>query len=573
MKFLPHDPTLTDDENRDAHRITSYQEESITGALATNSKGALIADDMGVGKTLQSVEIALRSGAARVLVVAPKDALGQWGELFSVQSDGRVVARKLDSTAKGRAAFADFLAGEDGFFMANVEWLTKQAFGYRPATIPLGDPHGKPLWKTKKSTGEIVLKKRKEGAIGPAEEPTREAERLNLQTYVGMKALDLFIFDEFHAIQNGTSLQNRAVSTIQADMRVGLSGTWHGNNFKGAHSAARWVWPGEDENGRDYVEMSSHLWEQEWCEMKYACPNCFTGIDENALVLPGTDAPWKRCVKCQKRFTKSGAMRPKTSVVGEKVPGEFVKSLPCYFRRKPFPDAPAPIKIWVDITPEQRAQYAELEEQAVTWVRDHDGIEAPLVADLPIVLRQRLRTATLGEMSGNEDGEIWFADDARSAKLNALRGVLDEFDRQAGKTEPVLIFTDSKRFAKVVTRRMQAAGKRAVEWTGDVKNADRQTIKEQFIAGEHDYIVATISSLAVAVDGLQKRCSKIVWLSRQESEYLNAQATARIWRPGGNREAFQQVDILANDTLDAGTFSRLTETRIRNEKQMTLVAS
>ena len=38
-------------------------------------------------------------------------------------------------------------------------------------------------------------------------------------------------------------------------------------------------------------------------------------------------------------------------------------------------------------------------------------------------------------------------------------------------------------------------------------------------------------------------------------------------------EAFQQVDILANDTLDAGTFSRLTETRLRNEKQMTLVAS
>ena len=361
--------------------------------------------------------------------------------------------------------------------------------------------------------------------------------RTHLKTFAKPRAaVDVVIFDEFHAIQNRKSLTTRTVNTLRTDWRIGLSGTWTGNSFEGAWSTAKWVWPGE-RDGEKIIDSSFHRWVAEWCETE-------------DVYVPGKD-------------------KPVSKVVGERgEPGTFAAQLPCYILDEPFPQPPAAVGVYVDLTPAQRAQYTQLEEEAIAWVRDHEGIEAPVVADLPIVLRQRLRTATLGEMSLDAEGEIFFDADCTSAKITALRGVLDEFDRQAGRKEPAVIFTDSRRFAHVVAERMNRAGYRALAWTGDASEKQRMAMKEQFLAGEQDYIVATIPALSEGLDGLQYRCSKIVWLSRSENQLKNDQSAARIWRPGVDQDAFMQVDILARDTLDEGTFSRLAMTRRRNRLQM-----
>ncbi|ALJ19540.1 hypothetical protein AOA12_06300 [Microbacterium sp. No. 7] len=341
--------------------------------------------------------------------------------------------------------------------------------------------------------------------------------------------------------------------TIASDRRIGLSGTWHGNNFSGAYAPVDWVWPG-------LLSPSYYSWLDEWAEVKMQCPKCFADVESDD----------EQCGRCYLTFTRK--KRPISSVVGEKNPGAFVKSLPCYFRAEPFPQPPPALEVVVDITPDQRAQYEDLEAQAVTWVRDHDGIEVPIVADLPIVQRQRLRTAALGELALDGEGEIFFADDCKSAKLVALRGVLDEFDRAAGRKEKAVIFTDSKRFARVTARRMQAAGYRTVLWTGDVGETARERLKADFVEDRADYIVASIASLSEGVDGLQRVCSKVVWLSRSENALLNQQSLRRIWRIGVDQAAFAQVDIIARRTLDDGTLRRLEATQTRNRAQMGLTA-
>lgn len=546
LKIGPYDPTLSDEEARKQRKLLRYQEEGIQRAISERTKGILLADDMGAGKTSSATEVALRLGVERVLIIAPRDALDQWVEVFDAQSDGAVKVRKMASTKAGRAAFADFLAGKPGYYATNIQWLVAQNYEYKP----FFEDDGSPRWKRKKSTGELILK---DG------EPVQETERVRLLTFVKMKPVDLTIFDEFHAIQNRNALATRTAYTIKSEWRMGLSGTWHGNSFAGAWSTAGWVWPGEYENGESIVDASFNRWVRDYCEVKLACPKCYHPVDE---------ADATRCEQCYLTFTK--AKPPIRTVIGEKVEGEFVKTLPCYIRREPFPKAPKPAIVRVDISPEQREQYTQLEEDAIAWVQDHDGIEQPIVAELPIVLRQRLRTATLAEMSGTVEGEIFFADDCRSAKMTALRGILDKWSADAGQTEPALIFADSKPFVKVLAKRMASAGYRAREWTGDLSAKQREALKQEFIAGEFDYLVATIQSLNEAVDGLQFRCSKIAWVSKSENEVLNQQAERRIWRPGVDMSAFQQVEIRANDTLDEGTFSRLAQTRARNLRQMAL---
>ena len=203
------------------------------------------------------------------------------------------------------------------------------------------------------------------------------------------------------------------------------------------------------------------------------------------------------------------------------------------------------------------------------WIQDHHGNTDVLVADLPIVLRSRLRTATLGEISFEADGGLGFSFNTVSSKLFALRGVLDGWGAQ-----PVLILTDSKRFAKVTAARMKAAGFNAEEWSGDITTANRSVLKERFIAGEVQYLVAVIPAISTGIDGLQDVCSKIVWLSESENGMQNAQAVARIFRPGMTTKygEFEHVKILARDTYDFHVFGRLIAAHINMADTLRLAA-
>lgn len=242
-------------------------------------------------------------------------------------------------------------------------------------------------------------------------------------------------------------------------------------------------------------------------------------------------------------------------VEGEKVPGVFVNSLPCYIRMEAVRTPVIVRKCYVDLTPTQRQLYDEMEADSLTWLDDN-----PLVADIPIVQRIRLRQITLGEVTFNEAGEVDFAEDCESSKIDALHKVIDKHH----PGEPVLIAVDSAKFAKVVVHRL---GPLAREWSGRVNAKEREKIKAEF-GKRVRYIVAVIPAMAEGVDGLQRVCSVEVWLSESVNNMLNIQFEGRLNRRGQEADAIYQYKIMASDTDDDEGFERRMRERRANHASL-----
>jgi superfamily II DNA or RNA helicase len=313
---------------------------------------------------------------------------------------------------------------------------------------------------------------------------------------------DLILFDEAHRGQNRKSKTYKTLRGCDGWFKLSMSGTPTGNSFEGAWAVARWLWP-------DKVEPSFYKWVPEWCETVYD------------------------------RFA-AGNFR----VTGEKNPGAFFNSLPCYVRLEPKVGVDIDeAEVYVELGPKQQKAYNALENDMVVWLGDN-----PVVVEFPITQRIRLRQATLGLFSVDEDGAITFDNDCESTKIDAALEVLNyEFDN-----ESALILTDSRKFADVVAYRINAAGLGVADvWHGDVTQKRREELKQEFLVGGVKYIVAVTSAIAEGVDGLQNATRNILWLSRSDNRILNEQALARVHRQG-QTQTVRSREIIAIGTYDSG---------------------
>lgn len=333
---------------------------------------------------------------------------------------------------------------------------------------------------------------------------------------------DVAVYDEAHGYSNRKSVSFRVIKTLQPKFKIAMSGTFFGNKFQNAWAVTRWLWwdTRDPKRRRDpnaphralYVDNSFWRWVATWAETKF---DPFAG----------------------------------EVVKGERVPGAFVNSLPCYIRiESKLTTEIVTEKLYVELSPSQRKVYEDIERDMLTWLGEH-----PLVIDLPITARVRLRQATLGTITFNEAGEIDFDPECKSSKIDALKEFLSDHD------EPVLVLTDSKRFAKVAAYRL---GSKAALWDGDTTQEVRERLLQTFgREGGPTRLVATIAALGEGVDGLQDVCSTMVWLSKTENNVLNTQVAARLHRRGQSSNVLS-VEIVAVDTLDEGVLGRLLETEL-----------
>lgn len=311
---------------------------------------------------------------------------------------------------------------------------------------------------------------------------------------------DLVLFDEVHRAQNRKSKTLKTLKPVKGKFKLAMSGTPTGNSFEGAWAVTKWLWSSE-------IPNSFHEWSEQWCRFEY-----------------DHFAPRNR------------------KIVGEKRPGEFFNSLPCYIRiESEMNVALDEQQVYVELSAKQRRAYSQLEKDMITWVAGN-----PLVVEFPISLRARLRQASLGMFSVSADGEVSFDVNCESSKIDKMLEVLDE----DFENEPALILTDSRKFADVVVARLG----NAVAWHGEVSQAEREKAKARFMAGEVKYLVAVTSAIAEGVDGLQHATRNILWLSRSDNRILNEQAMARVYRQGQTRQV-RSREIIAVDTYDSGVLS------------------
>lgn len=311
---------------------------------------------------------------------------------------------------------------------------------------------------------------------------------------------DLVLFDEVHRAQNRKSKTLKTLKPVKGGFKLAMSGTPTGNSFEGAWSVTKWLWP-------SVVPNSFHEWADRWCRFEY-----------------DHFAPRNR------------------KIVGERQPGAYFNSLPCYVRIESEMNVDLDSQgVYVELSAKQRRAYSQLEKDMITWVQGN-----PLVVEFPISLRARLRQASLGMFSVDADSNVTFDNDCESSKIDKMMEILaDDFE-----DEPALILTDSRKFADVVVARLGDA----VAWHGEVSQADREKAKASFMAGQVKYLVAVTSAIAEGVDGLQHATRNMLWLSRSDNRILNEQAMARVYRQGQTRQV-RSREIIALDTYDTGVLS------------------
>lgn len=488
------------------HTLDEEQERHVAMMAAEPTKAALLAGDTGVGKTLMSLELAKRIEAKVILIIAPLNTKGGWGDTAEHQEVGLPFTHL---TSANTEVFQDLKARVPGIYFVGREFFALSGTTLKP--------------KHKKDP------KTKQFMFDDDGKPVMTKGRKALWSWGAVKP-DLTIYDEVQAVSNRYSQGFTCLSQIKTGYRLAASATYNGNKFSGAWPVTRWLWP-KDRNPNIpydpeapyknlYVDNSEMRWIATWCKTK-------TNI-----------------------FKYSGF-----EVTGEREPGAFVSSLPCYIRMEAKRTPYITRKCYVDLTPTQRKMYDQMEQQSLAWLDEH-----PLVAEVPIVQRTRLRQMTLAEVSFDDEGGVTFSDDCESSKIDALEKIV--YKHHPG--EPVFILTDSQKFAAVVAARL---GSLAREWSGKTSAKERDKIKAAF-GDEVRYIVAVIPAVAEGLDGLQKVCNVEVWLSESTDNMLNIQAEGRLNRRGQKAEEIYQYKVMARDTDDDEGFTRRVAERNANHASM-----
>jgi len=340
--------------------------------------------------------------------------------------------------------------------------------------------------------------------------------------------LDFVILDEVHRQQNRRAGTHIAVmTTVKAEYKLALSATPWGNHIQGAWATVRWLWYRNDE----ITGKNDSFW-------NWATAYMTTALDKY-----------------------SGK-----KVVGERQPGTVWATLPSksYFP-SPFQAEPIIHEIECEMSPFQRKIYDRFEQEAIAWLGDR-----PLVADLPPIMRLRLREIALAVPSikdgwvrkQDKDTGLWekvwgeivyFEDDAKSSKVDHIIEVLN--DLYAEKPEPVLIYTHSRKFATMLTLRLQGKGFEARQFVGGMSKDERAWKLENF-GKEFDIMVATIPTVSEGTDGLQLVCRIEFWVSLDDNRLLNTQAKGRLSRPGQTKPV-QRYLFLAPRTVETEQLGKL----------------
>lgn len=368
---------------------------------------------------------------------------------------------------------------------------------------------------------------------------------------------DLLIVDEAHKLATPKSKGQRKLSGyVAADGQplaqrfrgvLLLSGTALRNRFELAWSHSRTLWPHLYESGQISYD-NFYGWQHQ--RMEYS--EIYTSRRDH------NNQP----VKVKQYF-------------GEKHPGRWVSEAPavishkkrercCAFHPNGYlpMNEPTVIHETIALTSAQKKAVAELEKTMMTWLDDN-----PLVTEIPLTTATRIRQMTLGvpTVTYDEDdkAEVSFAVDCESPYLDWVLNFVEEND------EPIVIYTDSQKFAAVTVARLNAAGVSSFEFSGATRNSRDAMLKE--FGTKYRVVVGVIAAIAEGTDGIQHVAKTELWLNASLDGTLNEQAEGRLDRIG---QTGQILRVYLHDDLglSENRFSESIEKRLALAKSLRTVA-
>lgn len=322
------------------------------------------------------------------------------------------------------------------------------------------------------------------------------------------------IADEVHRAKNRKTQQTRALKSIKATFKTGLSGTPVMNQPQDLWSILNWLYPSQWSSYWKFYER--------YVEYELQYPQQYRKV-----IGPKNEDELKE------RMTGFFKRRLKTEVLTE-LPEKYYS------------------KIYVDLDPKQRRAYEQMKKEMIAWLENHEGEITPLIAPAVIAQLTRLQqlaAAYVDIVPSTKDDSTSAILTEPSSKLDALFELMED-----NPDEPFVIFSRFKQLIRLVERRMEKAGLSYSIVTGDITGTDRGNQVDAFQAGKTDHFLGTIGAGSEGIT--LTRASTVIFLDRDWTPARNAQAEDRCHRIG-QVNAVEVIDIIAKDTVDLGHMQKL----------------
>ncbi len=451
---LPASPPNTVKATLKSYQTVGFQ--WLASARLNNMPGVLLADDMGLGKTLQTLAFLAwnrtregRGPEKPILVVAPTGLLQNWRQ---------EIRKHLSEYALG---------------------VEEMAFG-----AALKQLKSNPATRSEISVGQTVLDVsswREAGIVFTTYETMRD-----FHFSFAKVQFECIVFDEVQKLKNPSSQISRAARALNAQFKIGMSGTPVENRMQDLWSVMDVLWPGLLGASKDF-------------EKTYPADNAKALLElHDRLFVPQNSQP------------AIGIRRLKQ---------DELDGLPQKHEHVQRIEMPAP----------QAEAYQRIVQRALAKT---DGLTP---GDGMLKVLQDLRSISLHQANpraGYEDMQSYVAN---SARLQATIGRLKTI---AGAGEKALIFLESlemQDFLADFIQREFGLKHRPYCISGKVSGQRRQAFVDDFQTRPDGFDVMILSPKAGGVGLTITRANHVIHLSRWWNPAIEDQSTDRVYRIGQNK--------------------------------------
>lgn len=333
---------------------------------------------------------------------------------------------------------------------------------------------------------------------------------------------DMVIVDESHTLSRQGSKGAKKLMALNEKFpkRLALSGTAWRNSFERSWVTMRFLW-GDTHYTRGEVAYS------------------------NAFLYFRDRMTFEEVYTSQRN--PDGSPKKVKKWLNEAEPGLLVSQMPCVIIHKRRENCcthhpngfleveePNVFTHEIALTKKQERAIKDLEEQNLAWLEEN-----PLVVDLSITQKQRMRQIVLGEPVvedftvvdefGDEVDKqtLRFEEDCKSPMLDQMIEMLEELD-----DETVIVYLESQRFAEVMVKRFNKLGFSAFEYSGATRKTRDEDLKQFGKGKKFQICVGVLSAISTGVDGIQRECSTEFWAESSVDLTVNIQAQGRAERTG-----------------------------------------
>uniref|UniRef100_A0AAU6R6B0 DNA helicase n=1 Tax=Micrococcus phage Kurnik TaxID=3092208 RepID=A0AAU6R6B0_9CAUD len=466
----------------------------------TFAKRALLTDEMGTGKTPQTIFTwanMVRNGENPfpALVIAPNNMVLTWEkEINRWWPDLKV------NVIKGHAGWRrQMIADEAHVYVINFEGMRSHS----------------------KLAGYGSIRLRKCYMCDPSMPNDRMHQPAQCEVHpkeLNQKDWKTIVVDEAHRMKDPKSKQSRAIKAMRrpgTDQNAfGLTGTPIGDAPGDLWTVLNFISPEEFPSRAAYIDR--------YCLAGY---NMWGGLDIVGL-------------------------NPTTK-------DEFFKIVEPRFRRMPkaavLPFLPPKVKNrrYSEMSTKQAKAYRQMDDNQIAVLEKEDGSVGVAVTANPLVELTRLTQFASAYAYADEDGKIHLSEP--SNKIDTLMEILEDTGE-----EPLVVMAQSRQLIDLAAARL---AKHKISHTlivGGQGSWEREKAKDDFQAGRVRVILCTIAAGGIGIT--LTRANRLVFLQRSWSNIENKQAEDRVHRIGSEQHNVDQggqgfieiIDIISVGTVEEG---------------------